>query len=330
MSRSPETDFRSRRFAGALAHFLVIVIIFILPELVLDISMPHRRGAVLFPGFYVKNLIFIAVFYFNYSFVINRTLARGVHRSIGRFFAWNLLAIVVALTLCWLMSNFFFKSRHHNNSSGWINWRLTYFIIRDGVMILLTIALAVALRISTMWKDLQSRQQEMLANQRSTELDNLKTQLNPHFLFNTLNTIYALIAIDSGDAQRAVHRLSTLLRYMLYENEEMVPLRREVEFIENYVALMKLRMSGRVVNILIDIETSAEAMVAPLLFIPLVENAFKFLNTERRRATTRRFPSLSVPIKIKWYALPKTHIPLTPRDSQVERQVSVWRICADG
>ena len=112
-------------------------------------------------------------------------------------------------------------------------------------MLTLTLALAVALRLSVKWKDLQQQRRELISNQRAVELDNLKSQLNPHFLFNTLNTIYVLIAVAPDKAQGAVHRLSGLLRYMLYEDTANVMLSQEADFIENYVSLMRLRLSGR-------------------------------------------------------------------------------------
>ncbi len=153
------------------------------------------------------------------------------------------------------------------------------FMMRDGAMLILTIGLAVAMRLSVKWKDMEQQRQEMLAAQRSTELDNLKSQLNPHFLFNTLNTIYALVDVDPEDAKGAVHRLSGLLRYMLYENDGSVRLGQELGFIEDYVALMRLRLGSRPVFVDIEADEYADTMVPPLLFVPLIENAFKYGNT---------------------------------------------------
>jgi sensor histidine kinase YesM len=102
-------------------------------------------------------------------------------------------------------------------------------------------------------------------------------QLNPHFLFNTLNNIYSLIQLSPDKAQDAVHRLAKLMRYHLYEtNSDTVPLKGELVFLESYVALMKLRTGA---NMKVDFSFSVEDdgdMIAPLLFIPLVENAFKY------------------------------------------------------
>ena len=108
------------------------------------------------------------------------------------------------------------------------------------------------------------------------ELSNLKSQLNPHFLFNTLNNIYSLIAFSPEKAQEAVHDLSRLLRYVLYEsNQPLVPIEKDLDFLRNYIELMRIRLP-RHVDLQTDIEAATPGvMIAPLLFISLVENAFK-------------------------------------------------------
>lgn len=106
---------------------------------------------------------------------------------------------------------------------------------------------------------------------------NLRNQLNPHFLLNTLNNIYALIAFDSEKAQQAIQELSKLLRYVLYENQQMfVPLYKEVDFIKNYIELMRIRVSAQVsIETRFSIQPDSQTPIAPLVFISLIENAFK-------------------------------------------------------
>lgn len=277
-----EQQSNRRKYMGFLSHALLIVIIFILPELVIAITMPHRRFN-LNLLFYVRTAVYIAVFYINYFVIIDHTLVSDMSkRRILRFVLLNLLVLAVGLTICELISFHTFGShpRHRPPKVEPTIWqgiiRMSGFILRDAVMIILTIALSVALRLSAKWKDIRQQQRELLSEQRATELDNLKSQLNPHFLFNTLNTIYALIAVDSDKAQKAVHQLSGLLRYMLYEDTGKVPLEKECRFIEDYVSLMRLRMANRLTEVSINTRTHSEAMIPALLFIPLVENAFKY------------------------------------------------------
>ena len=125
---------------------------------------------------------------------------------------------------------------------------------------------------------METERKELEKGRVEAELKSLKNQLNPHFLFNTLNNIYSLIAFNPETAQHAVHDLSRLLRYILYENNQnRVPLAKEIEFIDNYIALMKIRLPQEVI---VETEIYAERNVeiAPLLFITLVENAFKHGN----------------------------------------------------
>lgn len=108
------------------------------------------------------------------------------------------------------------------------------------------------------------------------QLEYLKYQLNPHFLMNTLNNIHALIDIDSAQAQQAVIQLSKILRYVLYEsNKEQVTLSQELEFMKNYVELMKMRYTDKLLFSMKDPEQGTGLLVAPLVFISFVENAFK-------------------------------------------------------
>ncbi|XLS29533.1 sensor histidine kinase [Flavobacteriaceae bacterium M23B6Z8] len=110
-----------------------------------------------------------------------------------------------------------------------------------------------------------------------TELQFLRTQLNPHFLFNSLNSIYSLVRNKSNDAPEAVITLSELMRYMLYEaNQEQVLLKKEIAYIENYIYLQRLRLSNSE-NVKLNVQGNYEKKkIFPLLLITFIENAFKY------------------------------------------------------
>lgn len=131
--------------------------------------------------------------------------------------------------------------------------------------------------MSLRWNQDKAAQREALKSLTEAELKNLRNQLNPHFLLNTLNNIYALIAFDTDKAQQAVQELSKLLRYVLYDNQQMfVPLAKEIDFIKNYIELMRIRVSPQVtIETSFDIKPDSQTPIAPLLFISLIENAFK-------------------------------------------------------
>ena len=150
------------------------------------------------------------------------------------------------------------------------------FISRNVIIYLGVIGLAVAVRMTERWYRDEKKRDEMEKAATEAELVALKSQVNPHFLFNTLNNIYSLIQIDQDKAQEAVHDLSGMLRYVLYDSEKpSVPLSKETGFLKDYIKLMSMRCSS---NVTLDVslpETDSDKQVAPLLFIPLVENAFK-------------------------------------------------------
>lgn len=130
--------------------------------------------------------------------------------------------------------------------------------------------------ILTEWMSSQNRQRELKREKLESELKFLKTQLNPHFLFNTLNSLYALTLKKSELAPEIVLKLSEAMRYMLYEcNVDRVPLKSEIKYIENYLELEKLRHSDNVhitFNVTGDVDNQ---MIAPLIFLPFIENSFK-------------------------------------------------------
>lgn len=151
------------------------------------------------------------------------------------------------------------------------------FILRGFLTYVFVMGISVTLRLSMKWKQSEKALAEAELGRSQAELKNLKNQINPHFLLNTLNNIYALTAFDQAKAQNAIMELSRLLRYMLYENQtDRVSLNKEIEFLESYIELMKLRIYNKVeVQADFDVPENEDIPVAPLIFISLVENAFK-------------------------------------------------------
>ena len=141
---------------------------------------------------------------------------------------------------------------------------------------LLRILLAVGIRHIMRTNELEIQFEEERRKTAEAELTWLKHQLNPHFLFNTLNNISSLTQIDPDRAQESIGQLSDLLRYALYDSEsEKVQLSAEMEFMDNYIDLMALRCNERT-TVEKDLQVPSRPVeVAPLLFISLVENAFK-------------------------------------------------------
>lgn len=150
--------------------------------------------------------------------------------------------------------------------------------------------LTVALLSSTVlgitrYADRKSQEAFRLQNEKlESELKFLKSQVNPHFLFNALNNIYSLAVMQAPQTPDSVMQLSEILRYMVYDsNETSVTLKNEISYIENFVDLQLLKDS-KGMNVSLDLDkNSPELRIAPLLFIPFVENAFKHSKIENSK-----------------------------------------------
>lgn len=253
-------------------------IVFVLPEIIFLLSFGSPpEGRVRHIDVYFHTLIYIVAFYVNYFLLIDKLLFRK------KVFVYIIVALLFVAVMVLVGQGVhgivdrltgFDRPRPAPRGNGFFTLGI---MMREYVMIILTTALSVALKLGFRWAKIEKMKERVAAEQREMELHNLKNQLNPHFLFNTLNNIYALTAIDPEKAQNAIHRLSKLLRYTLYENEEKeVTLDKELLFMQNYIELMKLRLSE---NSTLEVEIydgpTRGLTIAPLMFISLVENAFK-------------------------------------------------------
>ncbi len=157
---------------------------------------------------------------------------------------------------------------------------ISFYDISDILkFIFVYVSLTTLLKLSKGWFMLMQAEQQLMAVRQEkveTELKALKSQINPHFLFNSLNNIYSLALGKSGKTPDAILKLSGLMRYMLYEsNADRVPLKQELHFIENYIDLQKLRSDRRSRIKFSRKGNPAGKTIAPLLFLPFIENGFK-------------------------------------------------------
>jgi len=145
------------------------------------------------------------------------------------------------------------------------------------VFTIILIIIGLTIRMYEEWIINDNTKKEIEAQKNLSELEVLKNQLNPHFLFNSLNSIYSLTVKKSNDAPEAVITLSELMRYMLYEaTNDFVPLQQEIDYIKNYIKLQRLRIANNE-NVKINIHgTISTQKIRPLLFISYIENAFKY------------------------------------------------------
>ena len=223
-------------------------------------------------------LSYMILFYLNYLWLVPRLYFNDRKRL---FFAINVVAVLLCLGFLyewWELTRGFLaehaqaasQPRPHHGP------RLP-MLFYNGISLILVVGLSLAISMSRRWQHMEDARKAAEQSRTQAELSNLRNQLNPHFLLNTLNNIYALIAFDATKAQTAVEELSRLLRHVLYDNQQpFVPLHKEVAFMQNYIELMKIRVSsGMTITTDIDIAPDDSTPVAPLLFISLLENAFK-------------------------------------------------------
>ena len=225
----------------------------------------------------VMPMSLLIVFYANYFLLIPRYLFKD---RIQQYLMLNLVLIALVVGIGQIWQEYFFFSHPvrdfgpNRRPMGPPRWT---FVLRDACSLALIAGLSAAIRFSTRWAQIEAARREAEQSRTEAELKNLRNQLNPHFLLNTLNNIYALIAFDAEKAQNAVQELSRLLRHVLYDNQQnYVPLNKEMDFIRNYIELMRIRMPQHVkVDTDIDISPGSRTPIAPLIFISLIENAFK-------------------------------------------------------
>ena len=150
---------------------------------------------------------------------------------------------------------------------------------------LMVFVFSTGIRVINQWLRSEQRNKEIANEKLKAELSFLKAQINPHFLFNTLNNIYALASAQSEQTAAAIMKLSSIMRYVLTEaRNDLVPLEKEILFTSHYIELQKMRLTDKTI---IDFSVRGEPLghqIAPLLLLPFVENAFKYGISTRERS----------------------------------------------
>jgi two-component system LytT family sensor kinase len=210
--------------------------------------------------------------YFTLYFLLPRFLLAGKY---GAFIVWFLLSSMLAgIAQRYIAFNYDYPIYYPMA----LNDPFFYFpkIVKMFVGIYPVVIVAVAIKLLKYWYANKQAQQILTKEKLQAELNFLKTQIHPHFLFNTLNNLYALTLKKSDRAPDMVLKLSELINYMLYEcTSDEVPLSKEVKFIRNYIDIEKMRYGDKLD---VDIRVSGDIndrKIAPLMILPFVENCFK-------------------------------------------------------
>lgn len=219
--------------------------------------------------YYPSLLIFPLVFYANYLWLVPNVLFK---KKNWHFFILNIVYTYVLTFLSRLyLAALDVDVMYFDEGTRWI------FTAVTAIFTILLIMTAIGIKSQKQQIELElkdTENQRVLAEQ---ELLRLRNQLNPHFLFNTLNNISALINVNQDEAQESINRLSEMLRYVLYDSvDKEVSLNKEIDFMNNYIDLMRLRYIDTLTMRLDFPQNSINTNIAPLLFISLLENAFKY------------------------------------------------------
>ncbi|WP_210517152.1 sensor histidine kinase [Hymenobacter terricola] len=258
---------RALRILVHVAAWLAVAVLLVaFAQLVLGVEANLHAFRILAPV-----SLLAGFFYLNYWVLIPRLLAR---RRFGRYFALVLL-ITLLFALPAILKHFGVISLPpHPTPKRWgqVNPVQVLFVLLSLVWVV-----SSALRITGEWLQSEEMRKQLHSDQLAAELAFLKSQVNPHFLFNTLNNVYSLAELKSDDAPAAILKLSHLMRYMLYEaHAPRVPLTHEIEHLRTYVDLQRLRLDPDQVPITFAIEGDPHGhLIEPMLLIPFVENAFK-------------------------------------------------------
>ena len=220
-------------------------------------------------------LLLMVVFYANYKWLTPRYFVAGKHRY---FILINLAMIIIFATVLHYWMDFTNSVFPPNSAFTRVPDALDafLFVVRDVINFIIFAAAATCIKLAQQWMWAEEAIKNADNAKAQAELSNLRNQINPHFLLNTLNNIYALTAFDTPKAQEAIQELSKMMRHILYDYQQpTVPLKDETEFIQNYVNLMRIRLPESVEVDYQQFIENAQQGIAPMLFISLVENAFK-------------------------------------------------------
>jgi hypothetical protein len=269
--------FKSRKklIMGVALHVIAWVVLFCFPFL-------YSGDEAIRTDFLIRSswlpLVWSAIlFYINYFLLIDRFV---FNRKTLEFIGMNLLLIILFASLNNMIMEllprpvnqfpgFQPRSEHFRPS------RIPFFL-RTIASLFIPVITSLAIRTTQRWLKTESEKKEIDNQRLESELNHLKYQLQPHFFFNSLNSIYSLIDTSKEKAKQGIHSLAKLMRYLLYDTiTEKVDLNNEIDFLQQYINVMQLRMKEDVKIVSSFPPIIPHWQIAPLLFIPLIENAFK-------------------------------------------------------
>lgn len=221
--------------------------------------------------------------YLNLYFLMPRFLERGRYATYV-----SLLLLTIVTTAVFVVAGYYVAALVSDKTFEELYGRSPYdyySLFESGALpsTAASMTLAMTIKLTKRWIAGKRREQLLEQEKLETELKFLKSQFNPHFLFNTINSIFVLINKDPRRASESLAKFSDLLRYQLYEcNEHHITLSQELSYLENFVALQRLRQDENIEVLFASATASYETlMIAPFILMPFVENAFKHVSRHK-------------------------------------------------
>lgn len=262
-----------KRKTAVIIH--VIFWFYILNQVLYPLYSGQLEPAYLANNKYLKNVIITTILNFITFYAIYFSIAPMMKlrsRILAIFAGIGLLTVLTAFRVPadYLFWKVFGGLSQKEMTFEW-NW-----VWNDLRSVIITGIYSILIFFMIKWFEAQKLRDELINQRQASELALLRSQVNPHFLFNTLNNIYSLVYRKSDDAPEAVMKLSSIMRYMLYDaTTDSVPLNKEIEYLKSFIELQGLRIKhADYVSLQIQGHTD-DRTIAPMLLIPFVENAFK-------------------------------------------------------
>lgn len=263
----------------------------------------------LFTSATVQLIFTMVIAYLNYFYTWPRFLSsKNIWRYVAEFSIPFTLLITARVHLHRYLVDGYTRQNDYFYSS--------FFIVQITAITLFIVLFVGMLRFAVDWFEFEARKKEVENERLIAELNFLKAQINPHFLFNTLNNLYYLAYTKSENTTEVIAKLSQMMRYMIYDsNHPRVLLSKEIEYMQNYISLERLRLNNQI-PIDFKIEGNTENVwIAPLIFITFLENAFKHgISNNNPKAWVRIHIQLQGAECI--YTVENSKAPTTPSSSE--------------
>ncbi len=235
----------------------------------LSIERQDEPGIIFSVTFFITNF---SCFYINYFWIVPKFFdLNKTYKFIIGYLVSILCFVVVRYSVEEMLTPLFFGIRNYAEGTG-----LAFYFYDNIYFSFITIFVSTVLCIFKLYSEMEAEKNKLMTEKKDAELQALKTQINPHFIFNSLNNIYSLVYQNSEKALPAIEELSRLLRYSTKDLEKpVIPLEKEMEYIESLIALESLRIKNPELLTVEKNITLPNQGISPMLLVPFVENAFK-------------------------------------------------------